>query len=317
MSDTKAPTGTEAPNPEVEAEPGVAQPRFEREFTVRERSQLSMVLRRFLRHRAAVISLAVLVFVALMCYVGRRLWPHDYTWIEGPSSQRPSLTYPMGTDELGHDYFAQVLRGGQQSLNVAILVAVVSTLVGAPYGAIAGFYGGRVDNIMMRFVDVLLTLPIIAVAGALVLHFSGTWYTVALVLGALGWVVNARVVRGVVLSLREQEFVEAARALGGSDIRIIFRHLLPNVTGPIIVQATLDVAGAILGEAALSFIGLGVQTPDTSLGLLANNWKDNLDNRAWLFYAPGITIIVIALSINFIGDGLRDALDPRQTRQRR
>jgi ABC-type dipeptide/oligopeptide/nickel transport system permease subunit len=164
---------------------------------------------------------------------------------------------------------------------------------------------------------VLLTLPFLAVVGAMAHHFSGTWYTVALLLGAFGWVVNARVVRGVVLSLREQEFVEAARALGASDARIVFRHLLPNVTGPIIVQATLDIAFAILGEAALSFVGLGVQTPDTSLGLLANNAKDALDTRPWLFYFPGLMIIVIALCINFIGDGLRDALDPRQTRQRR
>jgi len=310
MSETTTPSNVEA------APPGTGR-RTEREFTVKERSQVSMVLRRFLRHRAAVVSLILLVLVALMCYVGRKLWPHDYKWIEGPSSQSPNLQYPMGTDDIGHDYFAQVLRGGQQSLNVAFLVALVSTGIGAPYGAIAGFYGGRVDNIMMRFVDVLLTLPFIAVVGAMAHHFSGTWYTVALLLGAFGWVVNARVVRGVVLSLREQEFIEAARALGASDARIVFRHLLPNVTGPIIVQATLDIAFAILGEAALSFVGLGVQTPDTSLGLLANGAKDALDTRPWLFYFPGLMIIIIALTINFIGDGLRDALDPRQTRQRR
>jgi ABC-type dipeptide/oligopeptide/nickel transport system permease subunit len=310
MSETTTPSNVDA------APPGTDR-RIEREFTVKERSQVSMVLRRFLRHRAAVASLVVLVLVALMCYVGRKLWPHDYTWIEGPSSQSPTLQYPMGTDAIGHDYFAQVLRGGQQSLNVAFLVALVSTGIGAPYGAIAGFYGGRVDNVMMRFVDVLLTLPFLAVVGAMAHHFSGTWYTVALLLGAFGWVVNARVVRGVVLSLREQEFIEAARALGASDARIVFRHLLPNVTGPIIVQATLDIAFAILGEAALSFVGLGVQTPDTSLGLLANSAKDALDTRPWLFYFPGLMIIVIALCINFIGDGLRDALDPRQTRQRR
>lgn len=310
MSETKTPSNVDA----TRTEPAH---RTEREFTVKERSQLSMILRRFLRHRAAVVSLIVLILVALMCYVGRKFWPHDYKWIQGPSSQSPNLQYPMGTDDIGHDYFAQVLRGGQQSLNVAFLVALVSTGIGAPYGAIAGFYGGRIDNIMMRFVDVLLTLPFLAVVGAMAHHFSGSWYIVALLLGAFGWVVNARVVRGVVLSLREQEFVEAARALGASDARIVFRHLLPNVTGPIIVQATLDIAFAILGEAALSFVGLGVQTPDTSLGLLANNAKDALDTRPWLFYFPGLMIIVIALCINFIGDGLRDALDPRQTRQRR
>jgi ABC-type dipeptide/oligopeptide/nickel transport system permease subunit len=289
----------------------------EREFTVKERSQISLVLRRFLRHRAAVVSLVVLVLVALLCYVGRRFWPHDYEWLDGPGSASPSLQYPMGTDTIGHDYFARVLRGGQQSFNVAFVVMAMSSLIGAPYGAIAGYFGGRIDNYMMRFVDVLLTLPFLAVVGAMAHHFQGHWYVVALLLGALGWVVNARVVRGSVLSLRNQEFVEAARALGASNTRIIFRHLLPNVTGVIIVQATLDIAGAILGEAALSFVGLGIQSPDTSLGSLANDARDALGTRDWLFYFPGLMIIVIALCINFIGDGLRDALDPRQTRQRR
>ncbi len=289
----------------------------DREFTVKERSQFSQVMRRFLRHRAAMISLVVLVLVTFACYVGRRLWAHDYEFIGGPSSQTPNLQYPMGTDEIGHDYLAQVLRGGQQSLNVAFVVMLVSSGIGAPYGAIAGYYGGRIDNVMMRFVDVLLVLPFLAVVGALAHHFSGTWYTVALLLGLLGWVVNARIVRGVVLSLREQEFIEAARALGSSDTRIIFRHLIPNVTGPIIVQATLDIAGAILAEAALSFIGLGIQTPDTSLGLLANKAASAVLTSPYLFYLPGLMIIIIALTINFIGDGLRDALDPRQNRQRR
>ncbi len=292
--------------------------RVEREFTVKERSQTSLVVRRFMRHKAAVVSLVVLVLVALACYVGRRLLPHNYDWISpSTGNQPPSLEYPMGMDDIGHDYLARVLRGGQQSFNIAFLVALISTAIGAPYGAIAGYYGGRVDNYMMRFVDVLLTLPFLAVVGAMAHHFRGTWWIVALLFAVLGWVVNARVVRGVVLSLRQQEFIEAARALGASDLRIIFRHLLPNVTGVIIVQATLDIAGAILGEAALSFVGLGIQSPDTSLGSLANAARDALGTRDWLFYFPGLMIIVIALTINFIGDGLRDALDPRQTRQRR
>jgi len=289
----------------------------EREFTVKERSQLSLILRRFVRHRAAMVSLVVLVLVALICYVGRRFWPHDYEWLNGPGSSPPTAQYPMGTDTIGHDYLARVMRGGQQSFNVAFLVAVMSSLIGAPYGAIAGYYGGRIDNIMMRFVDVLLTLPFLAVVGAMAHHYQGRWWVVASLLGILDWVVNARVVRGSVLSLRNQEFVEAARALGASDTRIIFRHLLPNVTGVIIVQATLDIAGAILSEAALSFVGLGIHSPDTSLGSLANDARDALGTRDWLFYFPGLMIIVIALCINFIGDGLRDALDPRQTRQRR
>jgi len=322
MPETTSPTtgqpGT-GQTPTIPTQRGGPVRRVEREFTVKERSQLSLVVGRFLRHRAAVVSLVVLVLVALICYVGRRFWPHSYNWINGPSSQPPSLQYPMGTDEIGHDYFARVMRGGQQSFNVAFVVTLLSSAIGAPYGAIAGYYGGRIDNYLMRFVDVLLTLPFLAVVGAMAHHFQGTWWIVALLFGALGWVINARVVRGVVLSLRQQEFIEAARALGASDMRIIFRHLLPNVTGVIIVQATLDIAGAILGEAALSFVGLGIQNPDTSLGQLANAARDVLGTgqRNWLFYFPGIVIIIIALSINFIGDGLRDALDPRQTRQRR
>jgi peptide/nickel transport system permease protein len=252
-----------------------------------------------------------------VCYVGRRFWPHDFRWIEGPSSSPPTLQYPFGTDTIGHDFMAQVLRGGQQSLNVALLVALFSTGIGAPYGAIAGYYGGRVDAIMMRVVDVILTLPFLAIVGAIGHHYQGGWFVIAVLLGLVGWVVNARIVRGVVLSLRQQEFVEAARALGASDLRIIFRHLLPNVTGVIIVQATLDIAVAILAEAALSFVNLGIQAPDISLGQLTYLAQNALDTRPWLFYFPGAMIILIALSINFIGDGLRDALDPRQTRVRR
>ncbi|HET8684287.1 MAG TPA: ABC transporter permease [Micromonosporaceae bacterium] len=291
--------------------------RAEREFTIKERTQVQIVLSRFLRHRAAVVSLVVLLLIILWAYLGQRVWPRPYDWLEGPGSAGPSLQYPMGTDEVGHDYFSRVMRGAQQSLNVAFLVALLSTAIGAPYGAVAGYFGGRVDMIMMRIVDVMLTLPVIAVAGMLTQFLRGTWWVVALILAGFGWVVNARVVRGVVLSLREQEFIEAARALGASDTRVIFRHLIPNVTGVLIVQATLDIAGAILAEAGLSFIGLGIQGPDTSLGLLTNLAQEAVGTRPWLFYFPGLTIIAIALTINFIGDGLRDALDPRQTRQRR
>jgi peptide/nickel transport system permease protein len=297
--------------------PGGPGPGIEREFTIKERKQWQMVLLRFLRHRMAVVSLLVLIVVILVAYVGPLLWKYDYTDTTSPGSSAPTLNNPLGTDQLGHDLFAQVMRGAQQSLLVALIVAVLSTGIGAPYGAISGYYGGRIDTIMMRVCDVLLVLPVLAVAGAIVVGHGGSVVVVALVLGLLGWVVNARVVRGVVLSLREQEFIEAARALGGSTVRIVVRHLLPNVTGAIIVQATLDVAGAILGEAGLSFVGIGVQPPDISLGVLANQARTAVDTRPWLFYFPGLVIIIIALTANFIGDGLRDAFDPRQTRQRR
>jgi ABC-type dipeptide/oligopeptide/nickel transport system permease subunit len=291
--------------------------KVEREFTVKERRQWQIVLSRFLRHRLAVASLILFVLLVLLAYVGPLFWPFSVSDTSSPLNLRFSPQNPMGTDNLGHDQFARVMRGMQQSLFVAFIVMVLSTGIGAPYGAISGYLGGRVDTIMMRICDILLTLPLLLVAGALVTGGGGDVLTVGLVLGLLGWVINARVVRGVVLSLREQEFVEAARALGAGTARIVFRHLLPNATGAIIVQATLDIAGAILGEAALSFLGLGVQPPDTSLGLLVNQARPAIDTRPWLFYWPGVMIILIALSINFVGDGLRDAFDPRQTRQRR
>lgn len=291
--------------------------KVDREFTVKERRQWQIILTRFMRHRLAVGSLIVFILLVLVAYVGPLVWKYSYTDLSSPSSVRFSPSNPMGTDSLGHDLFAQVQRGMQQSLFVAFVTTLLATGIGAPYGAIAGYFGGRIDTIMMRVCDVLLTLPLLLVAGALVTGRGGSVLMVGLVLGLLGWVVDARVVRGVVLSLREQEFIEAAKALGAGPVRIVFRHLLPNATGAIIVQATLNIAAAILAESALSFVGLGVQAPDTSLGVLVNAARLAVETRPWLFYWPGVMIILIALSISFIGDGLRDAFDPRQTRQRR
>ncbi len=291
--------------------------RIEREFTIKERSQTSQVVSRFLRHRLALGSLVFFALLVLTVYLAPPLFGLDYHALNHPPRLSPSLRYPMGTDEIGHDYLALVLRGAHQSLNIAFIVAAMSTAFGAPYGAIAAHFGGKTDAIMMRIVDVILTLPLLVITGALAEHYGGTWYTVAILLALVGWVINARLTRSAVLSVRNQDFVEAARALGASDARIVFRHLIPNVTGPLIVQATLDVAAAILAEAGLSFIGLGIQPPDTSLGRLAQLAQGAIETRPWLFYSPCVMILLICLCINFIGDGLRDALDPRQTRQRR
>jgi peptide/nickel transport system permease protein len=290
--------------------------RIEREFTVQQRSQLSLIVRRFLRHRLAIGALAFFALLVLVVFVAPLVLRLSYVSMTSPISSGPSLAYPFGTDELGHNYLALVLRGAHQSIIIAFLVTIISTGIGAPYGIMSAFYGGKVDSIMMRIVDIVLVLPFVVVVGALAEHYSGTWYTVALLLGLLTWVVSARVIRGDVLSLRNKDFVEASRALGASDMRIMFRHLLPNVTGTLIVQTTLTVAAAILAEAGLSFLGLGIQDPDTSLGLLANRAQNAIQTRPWLFYAPCAMILLICLSVNFIGDGLRDALDPRQTRQR-
>jgi ABC-type dipeptide/oligopeptide/nickel transport system permease subunit len=315
---------TERPLTESRApdRPGPQQPRAlagappEREFTVGERSQAQLVLRRFFQHRLAVVSLGVLVGLVLLAYVGGALWTYDYDDITPDNSVPPSWDHPFGTDAIGHDTFAQVLRGTQLSLQIAVLVALSATLVGTLWGAVAGYFRGITDSAMMRVVDLVLTLPALAVAAALAHNFGGTWWLIALVIAGLVWASVSRVARGVVLSLREKEFIEAARALGASDWRIISRHLLPNVLGTVIVNATLLVAVAILLETALSYLGFGVRPPDTSLGLLVSDAQTALTTRPWLFYFPGLFIIVIALTINFIGDGLRDAFDPQQTKVR-
>ena len=291
----------------------------EREFTVKSRSQARLILRRFLRHRLAVISLVILIGIVLLSLVGGWLWHYKFAELTSDYSRPPSWKHPMGTDGIGHDMFAQVLRGAQRSVAVALTVAVISTVIGTTIGAIAGYYGGRVDNLLMRFVDLILTVPTIAVLAVLAniaRGESGSWYFVAIVIALIIWTYIARVVRGQFLSLREKEFVEAARALGASDARIIGRHLLPNAAGAIIVNATLAVATAILLETALSYLGLGIQPPDTSLGLLVSNGQQAATTRPWLFYFPGLFIILICLTVNFVGDGLRDAFDPTQGRVR-
>lgn len=288
----------------------------DREFTVAERTQSQLVVRRFLQHRAAMVSLVVLVLLVLLAYVGGALWTYGVGEITDANSAAPSLAHPFGTDAVGKDQFAQVLGGTRTSLQVSILVALIATAVGTIWGSVAGYFGGWVDTVMMRIADLVLTLPLIAVAAMLAHNFGGTWYLIALVIAGLYWAYVSRVARGVVLSLREKEFVEAARALGASDARIIFRHLVPNALGSIFVNLTILVATAILIETALSYLGFGVLPPDTSLGLLVSEAQTALTTRPWLFYFPGLFIIIIALTINFIGDGLRDAFDPQQTKVR-
>ncbi|MDT7595049.1 MAG: glutathione transport system permease protein [Pseudonocardiales bacterium] len=287
------------------------------ELRVGQRSQAQLVARRFRRHRLAMVSLVVLLALVLLAVVGGWLWKYSVADLTVDESVPPSWDHPFGTDAAGHDTFAQVLRGTQISIGIAVLGALIATAVGTVWGATAGYYGGRLDTVMMRIADLVLTLPFLAVAAVLGHNLGGSWWLVAAVIAGLYWAYVARVARGVVLSLREKEFVEAARAIGAGDARIIFRHLVPNALGSIIVNATVLVAIAILLETALSYLGFGVRPPDTSLGLLVSDAQTAVDTRPWLFFFPGVFIIVIALTINFIGDGLRDALDPQQTRMRR
>jgi ABC-type dipeptide/oligopeptide/nickel transport system permease subunit len=291
-----------------------------REFTVKARSQRQIVFRRFRQHKAAVASLAVFVLIVLFAFVGPLVWSTSPTFMSNDIFTAPDPAHPFGTDSTGIDLLSAVMKGTQSSLIIALVVSIASTAFGAVYGAVSGFYGGWTDTIMMRIADLFLTFPIIAVAIMLDNRFqaeAGSLWLLIAVLAALFWPGAARVIRAQVLSLKEKEFVEAARALGARDRRIIFRHLLPNTLGSIIVIATLTVAGTILTETALSFLGFGVQFPNTSLGLLVTSNQTAIEGgHPWLFYIPGVFIILIALTVNFIGDGLRDAFDPQQTRVR-
>jgi oligopeptide transport system permease protein len=296
-------------------------------------SQGTIVRRRFLRHKGAMISIVVLIVMALLVYtsIGFNLfgWQIPGWWKYGYEAQGPIINkgnptwtlpfnfgeHPFGQDEIGRDIFARVMRGTQQSIVVTVIFGGLSAIIGVVIGALAGFYRGKIDQWLMRLTDLFIIFPLI-VLGAVLGQTVGGLGAAALgvVLGLIGWTSLARLVRGEFLSLREREFVDAARVAGAGTGRIIFKHILPNAVGVVIVSTTLLMSGAILAEAALSFLGFGIQAPDVSLGQLINEYQGAFSTRPWLFWWPGLFIIIIALSINFIGDGLRDAFDPRQRR---
>jgi ABC-type dipeptide/oligopeptide/nickel transport system permease subunit len=303
------------------------------------RTSGQLVRRRFFRHRAAMISLAVLVLVTVVAFTSIGFgpfggwWHHDYEHT-GPVVNGGAMTldilppfvdgdglawgeHPFGQDDTGIDYFALTMRGTQESLIIAFTVGIVATILGVVVGALAGYFRGWTEGVLMRITDLFLTVPLLVTAAVVANKFASQGIVfLALALGVLVWVQLARLVRGEFLSLREKEYVEAARALGAGGIRIIWRHLLPNTVGTVIVNATLTISAAILLETALSYVGLGVRPPDTSLGLLVGEYSSASQTRPWLFWWPGLCIIAIALTVNFIGDGLRDAFDPKQTRVR-
>jgi peptide/nickel transport system permease protein len=283
------------------------------------RSPWRMAARRFRAHKMAMASLIVLVMIVLLAFVGGALWHYKYNVYSNDLSFKPSWKHPFGTDSTGFDTFSQVMRGTQRSLEIAMFVSVSSTVVGTIYGAISGYAGGAVDTVMMRIVDLFLTFPIIAIAAVLTHNIgpkANGWFWISVILASLTWPYVGRVVRGSALAVREKEYIEAAHALGATRTRVVFRHVVPNVISVVIVIFTILVATSILAETALSFVGFGVQPPDTSLGLLVNSAQTAVETRPWLFYFPGAFIILIALTANFIGDGLRDALDPTASKGR-
>ncbi|MDO8144298.1 MULTISPECIES: ABC transporter permease [unclassified Isoptericola] len=285
-------------------------------------SQGQLVRMRFFRHKGAIISMVVMALVILVAFTSIGIGPIPGWWDKVPELQYPKIddgsptwTHPFGQDTGGKDYFSLVMLGTQKSLIIAFGVGLISTVIGTLVGALAGYFRGWIESVLMRMTDLLLVIPLLVLAAVLG-KMASSWgiWGLTLMLGIVTWTGLARLVRGEVLSLREREFVVAAYAVGTSSSRTIFKHILPNAIGTIIVSATLTISAAILLESALSFLGYGVQAPDTSLGLLISEYQTAFTTRPWLFWWPGLMILAIALSVNFIGDGLRDAFDPRQNR---
>jgi len=292
---------------------------YEYGLEIKARSQWAYARRRFLRHRLAVGALLVVGAIFLSGALASHIAPYTYNELDLQNTYHaPTMTahHFFGTDDLGRDFFSRVLYGIRTSETVGLFVAALSTLIGVIIGALAGYYGGWIDNLLMRITDLVLTLPALAVLLTFsALYGSGDKWRIAFILALFFWTNLARIVRGVFLSLREKEYVEAAKAAGAGDMRIMARHMLPNSIGPIVVNATLTVGQAILVEAALAFLGLGIQPPTPALGALVFEGQDN-PQAWWLTVFPGLTVVLIVLCVNFVGDGLRDALDPTQRRVR-
>src|SRR6266566_894811 len=288
--------------------------------------------RRLLKNKLAVFGLVIVVLITAGAIVGpwiiKTTTGYTYDFIPSDANLIRSLppfrapdgsfswAHPMGTDNSGRDMLARVLLGGRISLMVGVISTIVSLLIGVAYGAVAGYLGGRIDTLMMRLVDVLYSLPYIILVIVLLAMFrsstpTGQLFLLFVALGAVSWLTMARIVRGQILSLKNQEFVMAARATGVSTARIVFRHLVPNALGPVIIYATLTIPSVMLLEAFLSFLGLGVQAPLASWGSLAAEGIQNIALFPWQLVCPGATMAVTLFSLNFLGDGLRDALDPQ------
>ncbi|MGO2632421.1 MAG: ABC transporter permease [Galactobacter sp.] len=290
-------------------------------------SQASLVWKRFLRHKPAMISAVILILAVLISVTAIGIgpipgwWPYAWNETTTPiNGGAPSAQHWFGQDNLGRDYFALTMQGMRASLVIAFLVGIVGTVLGTIIGAVAGYFRGWVDSILMRITDIFFVVPLLLIA-AIVGKIAGEalnspWF-LGLLLGAVSWQGLARLVRSQVLSLREREYVDAARAMGAGTSRIVFKHLIPNTIGTVLVNATLAIAAAVLLETSLSFLGYGVRDPNASLGLLISNYQNSFTTRPWLFWWPGLMILLIALTVNFIGDGLRDAFDPRQASVRR
>ena len=273
--------------------------------------------RRVRQNRVIAISGSILTGVVLVAVIGPLVSPHDYLQTDFSNIlHSPSFTgmHLFGTDDLGRDLFVRTLLGVQVTIIVALVASAVSLVIGVLYGAVAGFAGGRVDAVMMRFVDTLYALPFIFFVILLMVAFERNFFLIFVAIGAVNWLDMARIVRGQTLSLREREFVQAAQLTGVSFTRIIFRHIAPNVIGVVVVYLTLTIPQAILVESFLSFLGLGIQEPQTSLGALVDAGVNQMEGASWMLLIPAALLALILMCFNFIGDALRDVFDSRRSR---
>jgi oligopeptide transport system permease protein len=269
--------------------------------------------RRLIHNRAALSGLILLVLMVLACVAGPVLTPYSHEEMNLLNShQPPSTAHWFGTDELGRDVLTRTLIGGRISFAVALAATGVSLVIGVSYGGLSGYVGGRLDALLMRIVDVLYALPFTLLVILLITLFERSLILLFVAIGAVEWLTMARIVRGQVMGLRHQEFIEACAVLGYSHARILFRHLLPNVLGTVIIYVTLTIPSVMLLEAFLSFLGLGVQPPMSSWGSLIKDGVGAMEDFPWLMIFPGAALFVTLLALNFLGDGLRDALDPRR-----
>ena len=264
------------------------------------------------KNKMAVISTVILILIVLASFIGPFFLKLSYeTQNLQLGAVPPGVRHWLGTDTLGRDLFVRILYGGRVSMSVGFCATAVALTIGVFYGAISGFLGGKIDMLMMRIVDIIFALPFTVFVILLMVFFGRKFVLLFVAIGAVQWLTMARIVRGQVLSLRHQEFIEAAEALGLSKPRIILRHMIPNALGPIIVYATLTVPAVMLLEAFLSFLGLGVQPPMSSWGVLIKEGAEVMEELPWLLIFPGLVLAITLFSLNFLGDGLRDALDPR------
>ena len=274
--------------------------------------EFSVVLRSLKRNKLAVLGGGITALIVFVAIFAPFVAPHHYTrQVLRNRLLPPSMEYPLGTDAVGRCLFSRIIYGSRIALMIGVMIIGIQVTIGVTVGLISGYYGGYIDNLLMRLVDTIIAFPFIVLALAVAATLGPGLFNVILALGVIGWTGYARVTRGQVLSVKENDYIEAVRAIGASNVRIIFRHILPNVVAPIIVLATLGMAGALLVASAMSFLGIGAQPPMPCWGAILAGGRGLLRHAPWIATFPGLAIMITVLGFNFLGDGLRDALDPR------